>query len=106
MEWTVSLTKRAEEDLAEIVRYVARDNPAAAEALGRGILFRVESLSRQPAMGIVVRNWKNIRALLHRKYYIVYHYDEPATEIKVLRFWHSARDLGVLRIAEPGDPAW
>ncbi len=89
MEWTVSVTRRAEEDLAEIVGYIARDNPAAAEAFGRAILFRVESLSRQPAMGIAVTNWKNVRALLHRKYYIVYNYDEPAAEIKVLRFWHS-----------------
>jgi plasmid stabilization system protein ParE len=106
MEWKVSLTRRAEEDLEEIVRYIARDNPVAAEKFGRAILFRVESLSRQPAMGIVVRNWKNIRALLDRKYYIVYHYNKPTAEIKVPRFWHSARDLGLFRIAEPGDSAW
>ncbi len=103
MEWAVSLTKRAEEDLADIVRYIARDNPAAAEEMGRGRLFRLESLSRQPAIGIPVRNRKNIRALLHRKYYIVYHHDVTAAQIRVLRFWHSARDLGLLRLREPGD---
>jgi plasmid stabilization system protein ParE len=106
MEWTVRLTRRAEEDLEEIVRHIARDNLAAAEKFGRAILSRVESWSRQPGMGIAVRNWKDIRALLHRKYYFVYHYDSPRAEIKVLRFWHSARDLGLLRIAEPGDPEW
>jgi plasmid stabilization system protein ParE len=103
MEWAVSLTRRAEKDLAGIVRYIARDNPTAAEAMGRALLSRLESLRRQPAIGIAVKNRKNIRALLHRKYYIVYHYDESAAQLQVLRFWHSARDLGLLRLREPGD---
>ena len=57
-------------------------------------------------MGIAVRKWKNVRALPHRKYYIVYYCDVAAADIRVLRFWHSARDLGLLRIRETGDPGW
>jgi len=105
MDWKVFVTSRAREDLAEIVAYVARDNPRAAEGLGQALLFRLDSLGAQPRLGTVVANHKNIRALLHRKYYIVYRYDEGARSLVVLRFWHSARDLGLLKTREPTDPA-
>jgi len=104
MERSVRLASRAKEDLAEIIRHIARDDPAAAERMGRALLFRLESLSRQPRLGIAVRNRRKTRALLHRKYYLVYYDDESADQITVLRFWHSARDLGLLRIRETGDP--
>ena len=104
MDWEVRITTRAREDLADIVRYGARDNPRAEEELGQALLFRLESLSTQPRLGIAIANHKRVRALLHRKYYIVYRCDEAMRLVVVLRFWHSARDLGLLRIREPGDP--
>ena len=105
MDWEIRITGRARKDLAGIVAYVARDNPGAAEELGRALLFRLESLSTQPRLGVAVTNQNDVRALLHRKYYIVYRCDEAMRLVVVLRFWHSARDLGLVRIREPGDPS-
>jgi plasmid stabilization system protein ParE len=100
MGWPVVLTQQAERDLAEIVGYIARDDPAAAERFGVALLDRVATLSQQPRLGIRVRGWEQIRALLHRRYYVVYRCDEAAQRLEVLRFWHSARDLGALRLRD------
>ncbi|HEY2341827.1 MAG TPA: type II toxin-antitoxin system RelE/ParE family toxin [Chthoniobacteraceae bacterium] len=101
MGWPVILTEQSRRDLEEIVRYIAHDDPSAAERLGLALVARAESLGKQPKIGIAVRGWERIRALLHGRYYVVYRCDEIARRIEVLRFWHSARDLGALKLREP-----
>ena len=96
----VVLTRQAERDLTEIVRYITRDNPVAAERFGLALLTRANGLSLQPQLGTPVRGWKGVRALLHRHYYIVYLWTAEASQIEVLRFWHSARDLGVVKLRD------
>jgi toxin ParE1/3/4 len=97
MGGTLRLSAQAERDLEEIVRHIARNNPAAAERFGLALLSRAESLTRTPNLGIRVRGWPGVRALLHRSYYVVYRSAARAEVIEVIRFWHSARDLGAVR---------
>ncbi len=44
-------TERASDDIAAIVRYVARDDPAAATRIGLGIYDRAQILCQHPAAG-------------------------------------------------------
>ena len=100
MGWTAVLTQQAERDLAEIVAFIARDNPTAAERMGHTLIARAASLCLQPKLGITVLGWDNVRALLQRPYYLVYCCNEAEKRIEVLRFWHSARDIGALRLRD------
>jgi len=61
--------------------------------MGLALIQRAEMLGEQPRMGPLVRGWTQVRALLHRSYYIVYRCEEANRRLEVLRFWHSARDL-------------
>ena len=94
----VVLAGQARRDLEEIVRYIARDNPAAAEKCGRALHAQAQSLGESPGLGPKVRGWEHIRALLCGAYYIVYRCHPDARRIEVLRFWHSARDLTKVRL--------
>jgi len=97
MGWTLRLTAQAGRDLEEIVRHIALDDAAAAERFGLALITRAESLTQEPKLGIRIQGWRDVRALLHRNYYIVYRGDAQAGSVEVIRFWHAARDLGAVR---------
>ena len=103
MGWPVFLALRAERDLEEIVRYIGRDNPVAADRFGRTLYAQAQTLSAAPQLGSPVRGWPHVRALLHEAYYTVYRCDPADERIVVLRFWHSARDLSRLRLPKRVD---
>ena len=93
MAFQVFLTEIAIEDLAGLVRYVARDNPAAAERLGMALLTKVKLLRDFPQLGRVVpeRGDERLREIIHRPYRIPYRVHEPEQRVEILRFWHGAR---------------
>ena len=93
MAFKVLITERANQDLANIVRFVARDNRSAAERLGNSLIDSVKLLAEFPAMGRVVpeRGSPNIREVVQGSYRIIYRLDESRKAIEVLRFWHAAR---------------
>ncbi len=92
MDFKVILSPLALADLEEIVRYIARDDPAAAGRLGNRLLDEAESLTQLPYRGGSVRRRPGVRKLLHPPYLIFYRVNEPARSVEVLRFWHGARD--------------
>ena len=51
MDYQVILSPLALEDLEEIVRYIAADDPAAAERLGTRLFDQAETLCRLPHRG-------------------------------------------------------
>ena len=51
MDFRVEITGPAIGDLAEIVSYIALDNPAAAKALGENLLDAALSLAKTPLKG-------------------------------------------------------
>lgn len=97
MGGALRLSAQAERDLKVIVRYIARDDRPAAGRFGLAFLARAESLTSTPNLGIRVRGWPGVRALLHRNYYVVYRCTSQDDGIEIIRFWHSARDLGAAR---------
>ena len=54
MAFKIVWSLQSREDLRDIVRFVARDNPAAAEALGYSLISRVDSFQEFPRPGRVV----------------------------------------------------
>ena len=93
MAFKVLVTELANEDLGGLVRFIARDNPQAAESFGLAILEKLKLLQDHPQLGRVVpeRADSNIREIIHSPYRIVYRILEAQQVVEVLRFWHGAR---------------
>jgi len=50
-EFQLRLTSQAARDLREIVAYIARDNPVAAERFGMALVEKAELLKKFPLLG-------------------------------------------------------
>ena len=74
MDFKLVWTPLARDDLREIVRYIARDNPAAALRVGERILNSVEPLKSMPQMGRMVpeRQDETIREIIRGNYRIIW----------------------------------
>ena len=91
MDFRVEITDPAIADLAEIVSYIAQDNPAAARALGDNLLDSALSLAKTPHKGSRYRNLAGVRKLTLPPFKIFYRVNEAKKRVEILRFWHSAR---------------
>jgi plasmid stabilization system protein ParE len=60
----IILAPEAERDLDEIVAYIAKDNPAAAEKFGIRLIERVELLKSFPRLGREVSGRRSERVLV------------------------------------------
>lgn len=96
-------TDPALDDLSEIVRYVAADDPSAAERLGQAFLNQVSLLSNFPHLGAPYRRRKHpeVRETPCRGYRIFYRVLEQSRTVEVLRVWHGARDEPGQRLFSP-----
>jgi toxin ParE1/3/4 len=90
-EFQLRLTSQAARDLREIVAYIARDNPAAAERFGLTLVEKAELLKRFPFLGKRVKGTEEDRVLLEDPILIFYQPDNAAGVIVIKRFWHGAR---------------
>lgn len=97
----VILTPQAQEDLAGIVRFIARDNPEQARVFGMELIDRALSIGPLPERGRVVPelNEPSVREIIHRAYRIIYEILSDPKVVYVLRFWHAAR--GAPQITHP-----
>ncbi|MDP9097911.1 MAG: type II toxin-antitoxin system RelE/ParE family toxin [Verrucomicrobiota bacterium] len=91
MDFRVEITGPAIADLAEIVSYIAQDNPEAAAALGNNLLDAAMSLAQTPHKGSRYQKLAGIRKLTLRPFKIFYRVNDRTSAVQILRFWHSAR---------------
>jgi plasmid stabilization system protein ParE len=91
MAWEVILSARSRTDLEQIVRYIARDDPAAAERFGLKLIAQAESLADAPEMGPRLPQRPSTRFFPVGSYLIIYRLDEGRRAVRILRFWHAAR---------------
>lgn len=77
------------QDLAEIILYIAEDNPLAAMELDDDILSAVENLSGFPQMGRLGRV-QGTRELVVRDNYIIV-YETLDDEVRILTVLHASR---------------
>jgi plasmid stabilization system protein ParE len=95
MDYRVVLSKSAQNDLRDIVRYISLDNPDAALRFGRFLISRARLLIRSPELGRMIPEFEDplIREIIVRSYRIVYRLNHSERIVEVIRFWHSARDV-------------
>jgi len=91
MAWEVIFSARSRTDLEQIVRYIARDDPAAAERFGLKLVAQGESLAEAPEMGPRLPQRLGTRFFPVGSYLIIYRLDEARRRLRILRFWHAAR---------------
>lgn len=87
----VILSPQAIERLEEIVRYIACDNPGAAERFGMRLVDQAQLLGNFPRLGTPYRRRAGVRRLLCKPYFIYYRVKERDQVVEVLDYWHSAR---------------
>jgi toxin ParE1/3/4 len=83
----------ARDDLRDIVRFIARDNPHRAESFGYELMTRTDILRDHPEAGRIVPEYRNprIREIIYRPYRIVYRLDIERQLVEIARVWHAAR---------------
>ena len=92
-EFQLRITSQAARDLRDIVRYIARDNPAAAERFGLALVEKAELLKTFPMLGKKVKGRGDDRVLVREPILIFYRPDIAAGVIVIKRFWHGARGM-------------
>ena len=98
-KYSYRFTKKAEQDLDEILNYISVDlvNPTAAQNLGRKIFEKINLIRMFSDSGAPVDNEfladKTIRKLLVDNYVIYYknHYEEKV--ISIIRIVYAKRNL-------------
>ena len=88
-------TPQANQDLQEIVRFISKDKPGAAQSWSRTLRKSIEKLSKFPHLGRIVPEYgdETIRELIKGQYRIVYKIDIENKTIAVLTVYHSMRLL-------------
>ena len=93
-EYNVKLLRIAEDDLNEIVVYIASDRPSAAEDIANKIEKNVSLLSKQPSLGRIPKEEElarlGYRYLVVENYLIFYKIEDRT--VYVHRILHGARD--------------
>lgn len=85
-------TARADEDLIDIWRYIARDNPAAADRLLDTIERRWQQLAGHPSSGVARDDIApGLRHLTAGRYLILYRVGRG--RIEILRVLHDRRKI-------------
>jgi plasmid stabilization system protein ParE len=91
LDYRLDFTKKALNDLAAIVDYIAEDDEAASSRFGKTLLDHVNLLERFPRMGTPVPRRPGVRKLVHSPILVYYRVSEHRRTIQVLRFLHGAR---------------
>lgn len=87
IEWS----SKAENDLNEIIDYIAQDSLEYALSFYEQVREKVENLIQFPRMGRIVPELDepNIRELILRNYRIIYRILEK--EVQIIRLFHGSR---------------
>jgi len=100
-KYVVSITKSAEDDLNEIIMYVARNNPQTAIKIMEKLKAKINTLDHFPYRGgyvpeLLARNIKEYRQLTEPPWKIIYKVDGKI--VNVLAIIDSRRNLQDLLI--------
>ena len=93
----VIFSPQAIADLESIVRFIARENPAAAMRVGNALIDRVAILKDFPELGAKYLKRPGVRKLVSKPYLIFYRYREKESVVDVLRYWHGSQQAMDLR---------
>ncbi|HWB60809.1 MAG TPA: type II toxin-antitoxin system RelE/ParE family toxin [Chthoniobacteraceae bacterium] len=98
MEYEVIIARSALRNLEEIHAYIARDNPRAAQAFSLRLLDEAESLKTFPERGGYIVERPGARFVIVHPYLVVYRIIAETRTVRVLRYWHGARERMRMRL--------
>lgn len=100
MDWRIALTEPAETDLQQVVAFLARKNPRAAENIGLELVTRIFALGLLPYGGAPVRKRFGLRKVTYRHYLIIYRINAVARIVEIIRIWDGRQNPERLRLPE------
>ena len=99
MGWRVALNEQAEFDLEQVVAFLAKKNPAAAERFGLNLIATIFSLTEMPYRGVAVRGRSDYRHIQHRPWHIVFYRVNGAQQfVEIVRIWDARQDPALLTL--------
>ena len=88
----IVVSRRAEDDLADITDYISQDNPELALSFALELQGKFTQISERPMSFPLRAEWgSDKRAALHGRYLIIFKVFDELVEI--LRIAHGARDI-------------
>ena len=91
MGYKVILSPQSIEDLAAIVRRIAKDDPDVAQRIGHALIDRVSILENFPLLGPPYAKRPGVRRLVSRPHIIFYRVRMEQNCVDILRYWHGAQ---------------
>jgi plasmid stabilization system protein ParE len=91
VDYKLRYTKKALNDLDEIIGRIAEDDDEAAARFGGSLLDHIDLLARFPRMGALIRKRRNVRKLVHSPILIYYRIHEKKHSVEVVHLRHGAR---------------
>lgn len=93
MGYRVIFSPQSQDDLHDIVKYIARYSPRHALAQGERLIASALKIGNFPRQGRVVpeRSQFHVREMIEGNYRIIYQLDDEIEAVFILRFWHAAR---------------
>ena len=82
----------AQRDLIKIHDYIAVDNPEAARFFTEKLVAEAKSLTTFPNRGGYLEGRPGVRFTVFKNYLIIYRVVEAKSEVRILSFWHAARE--------------
>jgi len=95
--YQVIIGRIAQKDLAKIHDYIAHKNPEAARSFSERLLKEAKSLKTFPNRGGHLEGRPGVRFTVVKQYLIIYRVVEAKSEVRILSFWHAARERRHLR---------
>jgi toxin ParE1/3/4 len=102
----LEITSQALRDLKSIGQYLRSEETSGADEFAQRLLERAHSLIMFPYRHGVWAVQRNIRKVPFGAYIIFYKIYEDDRVVEILRFWHSARNQGRLRLKEETSPSY
>lgn len=88
------ISRRAEDELRQIWRYIASESPAAADHLLLKIDDRLQPLRDFPNIGTQRNDIRpGFRMLIEGNYLLLYEYDEPNDAVELIAVVDGRQDL-------------
>jgi plasmid stabilization system protein ParE len=94
VDYRLLYTRKALDDLAEIIGHIAEDDAEAASRFGGALLDHVDLLARFPRMGSPLRKRSRIRKLFHSPVLVYYQIRDDKRLVEIVHFRHGSRKSG------------
>ncbi|MCJ8269950.1 MAG: type II toxin-antitoxin system RelE/ParE family toxin [Psychrosphaera sp.] len=93
----VVITANAENDIAQVISYIARDNPIRAKSFTKELLQSALNLiSTFPLSNPIYNKALNVRLYAYQKYNLYYQYDEREDVAYILQVVNCAKQKDVI----------